>query len=119
MQAALQKKYFGTAPDMSIPIFSFVGRVTEQKGVHLILDAAENLIRDNNHKIQIICGGPSSDGDAYGAYCASKMRQLAQSYRHCFWADPKAFFTDGPLVNLGSDFGLMPSLFEPGGMFFE
>jgi len=26
------------------------------------------------------------------------------------------FFTDGPLVNVGSDFGLMPSLFEPGGI---
>jgi starch synthase len=25
------------------------------------------------------------------------------------------FFTDGSLVNLGSDFALMPSLFEPGG----
>jgi starch synthase len=32
------------------------------------------------------------------------------------WADPSAFFTDGPLVNYGSDFGLMPSLFEPGGL---
>jgi len=33
-----------------------------------------------------------------------------------FWADPNAFFSDGALVNLGADFGLMPSLFEPGGV---
>ncbi len=26
------------------------------------------------------------------------------------------FFTDGPLANIGSDFALMPSLFEPGGI---
>ncbi len=26
------------------------------------------------------------------------------------------FFTDGPLCNIGSDFALMPSLFEPGGI---
>jgi hypothetical protein len=26
------------------------------------------------------------------------------------------FFSDGPLVNYGADFGMMPSLFEPGGI---
>lgn len=26
------------------------------------------------------------------------------------------FFNDGPLVNIGSDFSLMPSMFEPGGI---
>jgi hypothetical protein len=33
-----------------------------------------------------------------------------------FWADPSAFFTDGDAVNLGTDFCLMPSAFEPGGI---
>jgi hypothetical protein len=32
------------------------------------------------------------------------------------WAAPNDFFTDGPVVNLGADFGLMPSKFEPGGI---
>lgn len=26
------------------------------------------------------------------------------------------FFSDGPLVNIGSDFAMMPSMFEPGGI---
>jgi starch synthase len=40
----LQKKYFNRELDDSIPIFAFVGRVTAQKGVHLILDCAEGII---------------------------------------------------------------------------
>lgn len=41
----LQQKYFNYQDlDDSIPMFSFVGRVTAQKGVHLILDIAEHII---------------------------------------------------------------------------
>lgn len=41
------------------------------------------------------------------------MQNLSQVYAGSFWAAPDKFFSDGPLVNLGSDFALMPSLFEP------
>lgn len=44
------------------------------------------------------------------------MKHLAYKYPKCFWSNPDAFFTDGPLANIGSDFALMPSLFEPGGI---
>lgn len=44
------------------------------------------------------------------------MKHLAYKYPSCFWSNPDAFFTDGPLANIGSDFALMPSLFEPGGI---
>lgn len=39
------------------------------------------------------------------------MKYLAHKYPKCFWANPDAFFLDGPLANIGSDFALMPSLF--------
>ena len=54
--------------------------------------------------------------DPYGSGCAHKMWQLKNKYPNCFWAEPNQFFTDGSLVNRGSDYGLMPSLFEPGGI---
>ena len=54
--------------------------------------------------------------DPYGAAQAHKMWNLKAKYPNCFWADPQAFFTDGSLINRGADFGLMPSLFEPGGI---
>ena len=41
------------------------------------------------------------------------MQNLTQVYKGSFWAAPDKFFSDGPVVNLGSDFALMPSLFEP------
>lgn len=41
----LQQKYFHFQNlDDSIPLFAFVGRITSQKGVHLILEAAEQFI---------------------------------------------------------------------------
>ena len=54
--------------------------------------------------------------DPYSASCANKMRYLKSRDPHCFWAAPEEFFTDGSLINRGADFGLMPSLFEPGGI---
>lgn len=44
------------------------------------------------------------------------MWNLKNKYPHCFWAAPDEFFMDGSLVNRGTDFGLMPSAFEPGGI---
>jgi starch synthase len=54
--------------------------------------------------------------DPYSAQCAHKMWHLRAKYPNSFWAAPEEFFMDGALVNRGSDFGLMPSLFEPGGI---
>uniref|UniRef100_A0A7S1T5T0 Starch synthase n=1 Tax=Compsopogon caeruleus TaxID=31354 RepID=A0A7S1T5T0_9RHOD len=113
----LQQKYFNFQnADYSIPIFAFVGRVTSQKGVHMILNAVDELVTHTGGRIQIICGGPASQSDPYAAGCAQHMWHLRSKYPFAFWAAPSEFFTDGPLVNLGADFGLMPSVFEPGGI---
>lgn len=80
------------------------------------MDAAEHLIHKCNFKINILIGGAANMKEPYSAGCAHKMWHLKNTYPHCFWADPNQFFTDGSLVNRGSDFGLMPSLFEPGGI---
>ena len=113
----LQMKYFNyTNADYSIPLYSFVGRITLQKGVLLILEAAETLIQRSGGRINILVGGMGNPKDPYVASCVNKINYLKSKYPHNFWANPYEFFTDGPLVNLGSDFGLMPSLFEPGGI---
>eukprot|EP01054_Gregarina_sp_Poly1_P010510 Gregarina_sp_Poly_1__10509@NODE_771_length_6345_cov_302_800414_g302_i1_p1_GENE_NODE_771_length_6345_cov_302_800414_g302_i1NODE_771_length_6345_cov_302_800414_g302_i1_p1_ORF_typecomplete_len1506_score271_50Glyco_transf_5/PF08323_11/2_1e35Glycos_transf_1/PF00534_20/2_6e21AMPK1_CBM/PF16561_5/1_8e20Glyco_trans_1_4/PF13692_6/1_4e09Alphaamylase/PF00128_24/3_8e05Glyco_trans_4_4/PF13579_6/0_022Glyco_trans_4_4/PF13579_6/9_5e03Glyco_transf_4/PF13439_6/9_8e03Glyco_transf_4/PF13439_6/0_029Melibiase/PF02065_ len=113
----IQKKYFGfETPDLSIPVFAFIGRITSQKGVHLILEAAESIIKRYNHRIQILVGGKVQWSDPYSARCGNHMFSLRERFPWSFWADPNEFFSDGTLVNLGADFGLMPSLFEPGGI---
>jgi len=48
----LQKKYFNfESLDDSVPLFAFVGRVTSQKGVHLILDVAEHIFKRFDYKV--------------------------------------------------------------------
>jgi glycogen synthase len=76
-KAMLQKKYFNL-PELNdeIPVFSFVGRVTTQKGVHLILDIAETIIKKFDGKIQFLVGGPANMKDPYAAACAHKMWNL-------------------------------------------
>jgi starch synthase len=97
-------------------MFGFVGRVTRQKGVHLILDITDDLIRNHNGQIHILVAGPAEMKEAYSAECAYRMTRLRHIYPNNFWADPSLFFTDGTLVNVGCDFCLMPSEFEPGGI---
>lgn len=116
-KALLQAKYFGFATACpTMPVFAFVGRITVQKGVHLILDAAEELIVSTNRNVLILVGGKANRVEEYAARCADKMFELRHRFPNNFWADPDAFFSDGPLVNLGADFALMPSMFEPGGV---
>ena len=113
----IQQKYFGLSDiDNSIPVYSFVGRITQQKGVLLILECVDELVRKTNGKINILVGGMGNPKDPYCAACINKINELKYKHPKCFWADPFEFFTDGPRVNMGSDFGLMPSLFEPGGI---
>jgi len=63
-----------------------------------------------------LVGGQASMTDSYAHSCAWSMHSLKAQFEGHFWAGPDQFFSDGPLVNLGSDFALMPSLFEPSGV---
>jgi glycogen synthase len=67
----IQKKYFNYQDlDDTVPLLSFVGRITLQKGVHLILDAAEHLINHHGGKINILVGGAVNLKEPYSAACA-------------------------------------------------
>lgn len=85
----LQRKYFGFENlDDSVPVFGFIGRITRQKGVHLIGDVAEELIHKYNFKINILVGGMKFKNDKYGEDCAKQMNYLRYKYPACFWASP-------------------------------
>jgi len=113
----IQQKYFGYEDtDPTVPVFSFIGRITKQKGVILILEAAEEMIKNTNGKINILVGGMGDKNDPYVEECIKKINYLKEKYPYSFWAKPDEYFEDCIKVNKGSDFGLMPSLFEPGGI---
>ena len=54
--------------------------------------------------------------DPYVEECIKKINYLKEKYPYSFWAKPDEYFEDCIKLNKGSDFGLMPSLFEPGGI---
>ena len=113
----IQQKYFGYKDlDNNVPVFSFIGRITKQKGVKLILDAVEEMINITNGKINILVGGMGYKNDPYSEDCSNQINYLRQKYPNSFWASPNEYFKDGININKGSDFGLMPSLYEPGGI---
>ena len=113
----IQQKYFlFNKEDLSIPLYSFIGRITKQKGVLLILNSVEDLIKITEGKISILIGGIGDKSDPYVKECIQKINFLKNKYNKNFWANPDIYFPEVEKVNMGSDFALMPSLFEPGGI---
>jgi glycogen synthase len=68
----LQQKYFKLSSlNDDIAVYAFVGRITQQKGVHLILESAETLIRKFDGKVQVLIGlfpKPKDNCWWYGQY---------------------------------------------------
>jgi starch synthase len=113
----LMEKYLNsTEVDPDLCIFSFVGRITEQKGVDVICSVVEEFVTSTNYKTAFIVGGPATKGDPHGDHVIGASDYLREKFPKNFYADPRAFFFDVPVLSLGSNFCLMPSRFEPGGI---
>ena len=113
----IQQKYFlYNDIDETVPVFSFIGRITEQKGALLVLDSVEEMVKATNGKINILVGGITDESDPQLDGYYKRICYLKGKYPYSFWAEPNKCFEDGIKVNKGSDFGLMPSLYEPGGI---
>lgn len=112
----VQATYFGMEHyDSSIPLFAFVGRISRQKGVLLILQSVDLLLRTyTGVRLQFLVGG-GWDDSPYSAECKRLQAELSAKHPNNFWGDG-SFFLDGDFVNMAADFCLMPSLFEPGGI---
>ncbi|MFS1165577.1 glycosyltransferase, partial [Aeromonas salmonicida] len=94
-------------PVTDLPIYGMVCRLTEQKGVHLLLPVLDKFL---HHKVQVVIVG---SGDPS---LAAQLQATAQRY-----PDKLAFLNTyddrlAHLVEAGADFFLMPSLFEPCGL---
>ena len=115
----LQRRCFGEAGVLDVPLLCFLGRVCHQKGVHLLLDCVPALLEHAGGRVQLLVCGQADGGDAYGQRCAAQMRALRHAHPRHFWAAPWRYFTDGALACAGADFGLMPSAYEPCGLVRE
>ena len=113
----LVKKYFNISKlDKDFCLFSFIGRITYQKGVDLIWSIAEEFINKHNQKIAFIIGGSPQKGDKHGEEVNVICNKLKEKFPNNFYAGYDVFRDDFSVLRAGSDFCLMPSRFEPGGI---
>lgn len=100
-------KRSGLPMRLDIPLIGMIGRLNEQKGVQLILEAAERLFAEDIHFILL------GDGEQE---VKQKFAELAERYPQ------KVSVTLGfddelaHMIEAGADMYLMPSLFEPCGL---
>jgi len=89
------------------PIFIFVGRLVEQKGIDLILGNIQELLHRN---IRLLILGSGHEVEER-AFQEEARRFPDQIWLHTGFSEPLAH-----LLYAGGDFLLMPSLFEPCGL---
>ncbi len=102
----------GLKVDPDIVLFSYIHRVSEQKGYQLLLEASEGIFK--NLKFQGIIGGAVSSGDRRGEEIAHGLYLLGQYYPDM--VSVSIGFQDITVPLLASDLFLMPSMHEPGGI---
>lgn len=107
---ALQQKFGLQQTD--VPIVGIITRLTPQKGIHLIKHAIHRTLESNG---QVVLLGSAPDPRIQGDFC-----RLADSLHGVYHGRVKLALTyDEPLSRLiyaGSDFILVPSIFEPCGL---
>jgi starch synthase len=104
---ALQKE-FGLAVQPGTPVLGHVGRMVEQKGIDLIIDAMSVLLE--KHPIQLVILGSGE------RHFEEACKQLQQSHPEKVGLYIGYNERLAHLIEAGSDLFLMPSRFEPCGL---
>lgn len=102
------QKEFNLPVDPSIPILTLTGRLTEQKGIELLIKVMPNILKE--YGVQFIILG---EGDMrFKEFLTGLGKEFPQQVGlHLMpnWQLPRKIFS-------GSDMVIMPSKFEPGGI---
>jgi starch synthase len=106
LKAKLQEN-FGLSTYAEIPVFGFVGRLCSQKGLDLIESAFEGLVQ---RPIQLVFLGVGE------AHYQKLLVKLAKKCPQKFSVQIKYDENIAHMVYAGSDFFLMPSVYEPCGL---
>jgi starch synthase len=101
------QKEFGLPADANLPLFGGIGRLTEQKGVEIMLGALEEMLTTNMQFVAVGSGAPAFQR-AYQDLARRFPSQVAV----------RIGFDEGlsHRIEAGCDFFLMPSRFEPCGL---
>jgi starch synthase len=97
----------GFAADFTGPIFGIVARFTEQKGINLVLANKDFFLGEDCRLVVLGAGDKSLE---------SEMHALAARAPEKIFLSARLDETMSHLIEAGSDFFVMPSLFEPCGL---
>ncbi|SMC19833.1 starch synthase [Andreprevotia lacus DSM 23236] len=103
---ALQEA-LGLATDSDGPLFAVVSRITEQKGLHLILDTLDEIVSRGGQFVLLGSGDPDKEA-AFVAKAAANPQQVAVRIGY---DEDKSH-----RVMAGADVIMVPSRFEPCGL---
>ncbi len=106
-KSVLQKE-FGLKQDPSIPLIGIVGRLVEQKGFYILSECIEDILTDNGVQFAIL-GSGDKQLEAFFGSLPERFPGRVGSF--IGYSDELAH-----LIEAGSDFFLMPSLYEPCGL---
>ncbi|MDX2227937.1 MAG: glycogen synthase GlgA [Verrucomicrobiae bacterium] len=104
---ALQER-MGLARDAEAPIFGVVSRFARQKGFDLLKEALPRALQDMHCQVVVLGQGDPATEDFF--------RWLVQTYPGKAGAQIGFSNETAHLIEAGSDFFLMPSLYEPCGL---
>jgi|YelNatPaOPRAMG01_1025707.scaffolds.fasta_scaffold00190_6 starch synthase len=90
-----------------VPLFSFIGRLWEQKGIDILTQAIPQFIEKD---VYLVILGTGAD------YYHQILTQIAQSYPEKISLNLRFDNELAHLIYAGSDFFMMPSKFEPCGL---
>ncbi|MGB0721179.1 MAG: glycogen synthase GlgA [Gammaproteobacteria bacterium] len=105
-KAALQK-HFGLPEIPSVPLIGHVGRLAEQKGLDLVLDALPRLMEHPMQMVILGTGDPQLE---------QRLAAAAEQYPERLSVELAYSEATAHLIEGGSDIFLMPSRFEPCGL---
>jgi len=104
-KAALQKR--SGLPESDVPLFGFVGRLAEQKGIDLLVEAAEYMVHLPLQAVILASGEERYE---------EPMRRLAQLYPEKFAIEIAFDEPTAHRIMAGADWLLQPSKYEPCGL---
>jgi starch synthase len=103
---ALQKK-FNLKEDPAVPIFAFVSRFSDQKGISLFIETLEPLLTHTDFQLIVLGTGDSK----YMTFFSELEKKYPQVATHLSF-DPIL----PHMIYAGADVVLIPSRFEPSGL---
>ena len=105
------EQFGNLSEDAALPLFTFIGRLTEQKGVNVLLEAVELLLKEKERFQLLILGSGTPEQDQQ-LQTMTEQENIAGRICYLKGYDPAL----ANRIYAAGDFFIIPSLYEPCGL---